>query len=326
MTGRKKVILDVDTGVDDALAIMLAVTSGQLDILGITTVSGNVSLDQATLNTCKILELLGVSGQIPVFRGADKPLVRDTVFEHRVHGSDGIGGALRDMTVTKQAEAERAEDFIIRQVLAHSGEVTLIMTAPLTNLARALHKCPELTQHAAEVIVMGGVVQGFGNITPTAEYNMYVDPEAAKLVLAAGFPQLTLVGLDVTRRALLSAEDIAKLRIPAVREYVEQSTADYRTRYFERNGVQACALHDPLAVGVALNREFVSVQKYYVDVETRSELCDGQTVCDFQNRLNKPANAGVCLEVDAPAFLECFINSLNSLNQEPKKDGSHENE
>lgn len=173
---------------DDALAIMLAVTSGQLDILGITTVSGNVSLDQATLNTCKILQLLGVSGQIPVYRGADKPLAREAIFEHRVHGADGIGGALGDMPVTKQAEAEPAEDFIIRQVLAQPGEVTLIMTAPLANLARALQKCPELTQHAAEVIIMGGVVQGFGNITPTAEYNMYVDPEAAKQVLAAGFP------------------------------------------------------------------------------------------------------------------------------------------
>lgn len=320
MTARKKVILDVDTGVDDALAIMLAVTSGELDILGITTVNGNVSLDQATLNTCKILELLGVSGQIPVFRGADAPLIRKPVFEHRVHGADGIGGALGDMQATKAAEIEAAEDFIIRQLSAQPGEVTLIMTAPLTNLARALHKCPELTQHAAEVIVMGGVVQGFGNVTPTAEYNMYVDPEAAKLVLAAGFPRLTLVGLDVTRRALLSAEDIDKLQIPAIRDYVEKSTADYRTRYFERNGVQACALHDPLAVGVALNRSFVTVQDYYVDVETRSDLCDGQTVCDFQNRLGRPANAAVCLEVDAPAFLDCFITSLN---QEPKKDGSH---
>lgn len=310
---------------DDALAIMLAVTSGQFDILGITTVSGNVSLDQATLNTCKILELLGVSGQIPVFRGADKPLVRDTVFEHRVHGSDGIGGALRGMTVTKRAEAERAEDFIIRQVLAHSGEVTLIMTAPLTNLARAAQMsgayaaCRRsdcdgwcgagLRQHHADrgiqhVCRSGGGQAGAG----------------------CGLPAADAGRAGCNRRALLSAEDIAKLRIPAVREYVEQSTADYRTRYFERNGVQACALHDPLAVGVALNREFVNVQKYYVDVETRSELCDGQTVCDFQNRLNKPANAGVCLEVDAPAFLEYFINSLNSLNQEPKKDGSHENE
>ncbi|WP_379163671.1 nucleoside hydrolase [Paenibacillus sp. sgz5001063] len=319
MTGLQKVILDVDTGVDDALAIMLAVTSGKFDILGITTVSGNVSLDQATLNTCKILELLGVSGQIPVYRGADKPLVRDVVFEHRVHGSDGIGGALGEWTVTKQAEAEAAEDFIIRQVLAQPGEVTLIMTAPLTNLAHALQKCPELVHYTAEVIVMGGVVQGCGNITPTAEYNMYVDPEAAKQVLAAGFPRLTLVGLDVTRQALLSAEDIHKLRIPAIRDYVETSTAGYRKRYYERNGVQACALHDPLAVGVALNREWVTVHDYYVDVETRSELCDGQTVCDFQSRLNRPPNVSVCLEVDAPAFLEYFIKSLN---QEPKKDGS----
>ncbi|GGF88903.1 nucleoside hydrolase [Paenibacillus albidus] len=320
MSARKKVILDVDTGVDDALAIMLAVTSGQLDILGITTVSGNVSLDQATENTCKILQLLGVSAGIPVYRGASKPLRREEHFEHRVHGKDGLGGALADMTVSKQAEAEAAADFMIRQVMEHSGEVTLIMTAPLTNLAEALAKCPELIDHTAEVIVMGGVVKGFGNITPTAEYNMYVDPEAAKQVLAAGFKRLTLVGLDVTRQALLSEQDIARLNHPVIAEYVETSTADYRQRYFERNGVQACALHDPLAVGVALNRDFVTVQDFYVDVETRSELCDGQTVCDFQNRLNRPQNVSVCLEVDAPAFLDCFIHSLN---QEPKKDGSH---
>ncbi|ULO09434.1 nucleoside hydrolase [Paenibacillus sp. 19GGS1-52] len=311
MTARKKVILDVDTGVDDALAIMLAVTSGQFDILGITTVSGNVSLNQATANTCKILQLLGVSAEIPVYRGASKPLVREPFFEHNVHGRDGIGGALADMPVLKEAEAEAAADFIIRQVLAQPGEVTLIMTAPLTNLAQVLQKCPELVQHTAEVIIMGGVVKGYGNVTPTAEYNMYVDPEAGKQVLQAGFERLTLVGLDVTRQALLTTADIARLRNPEIAAYVAQSTADYRQRYFERNGVQACALHDPLAVAVAMNRKWVTVQDYYVDVETRSDLCDGQTVCDFQNRLNRPPNVSVCLEVDDRAFMEGFIHSLN---------------
>jgi purine nucleosidase len=323
MTGRKKVILDVDTGVDDALAMMLAVKSGALDILGITTVNGNVSLDQATENTCKILQLLGVQDEIPVYRGADKPLAREVHFEHRVHGRDGIGGALSDMEVSKHAEEESAADFIIRQVMGQSGEVTLIMTAPLTNLAEVLQKCPELVQHTAEVIIMGGVVRGSGNITPTAEYNMYVDPEAAKLVMGAGFPRLTLVGLDVTRKALLSQDDIAKLTNPEIATYVEQSTADYRKRYYERNGVEACALHDPLAVGVAINRDLVTALDYYVDVETRSELCDGQTVCDFQDRMSKPHNVSVCLEVDAPAFLELFIHSLNS---KLKTDGSHRNE
>ncbi|WP_230198131.1 nucleoside hydrolase, partial [Megasphaera massiliensis] len=191
----KKVILDVDTGVDDALGILLAIQSGKLDILGITTVNGNVSLEQATLNTCKVLQLAGAE-HIPVVQGADKPLLRSSYFEHRVHGKDGLGGALKDMPVHKQAENGHAVDFLIEQIQKHPGEVTLVMTAPLTNLALAVMKAPELVHQVKEVIVMGGVVQGFGNVTPTAEYNIYVDPEAAKLVFKAGFNSLTLVGLD----------------------------------------------------------------------------------------------------------------------------------
>ncbi|TDF99522.1 nucleoside hydrolase [Paenibacillus piri] len=304
-----KVILDVDTGVDDALGILLAIRSGEMDILGITTVNGNVSLEQATVNTCKILQLAG-GEHIPVVKGADRPILRNTHFEHRVHGKDGLGGALKDMPVHKQAEDEHAVDFIIEQVRRYPGEVTLVMTAPLTNLALAVMKYPELVRQVKEVVVMGGVVQGFGNVTPTAEYNMYVDPEAAKLVFKAGFSSLTLVGLDVTRKALLTEEHIASLGDSPLARYVRESTADYMQRYYERNGVWACALHDPLAVGVVLNRELVTVKSYYVDVETRSELCDGQTVCDFQNRLSQEANVHVCLDVAADAFLRLFIRVL----------------
>ncbi|KRF10141.1 nucleoside hydrolase [Paenibacillus sp. Soil766] len=308
----KKVILDVDTGIDDALGILLAVGSGDMEVLGITTVNGNVSLDQATLNTCKVLQLLGMEQQIPVIKGANKPLLRTTYFEHRVHGKDGLGGALSDMPVHTQATAGHAVDFIIEQVKQHAGEVTLIMTAPLTNLAMAVMKYPDLIHQVREVVVMGGVVQGFGNVTPTAEYNMYVDPEAAKIVLHAGFPAITLVGLDVTRKALLTEEHIRSLGDTPIGRYVKESTADYMQRYQERNGVRACALHDPLAVGVALNKELVTTRHYYVDVETRSELCDGQTVCDFQNRLAKPANVHVCMEVSAEAFLDQFICALRA--------------
>ncbi|CAN7509186.1 nucleoside hydrolase [Paenibacillus sp. LjRoot153] len=308
----KKVILDVDTGIDDALGILLAVGSGEMEILGITTVNGNVSLDQATLNTCKVLQLLGMEQQIPVIKGANKPLLRTTYFEHRVHGKDGLGGALSDMQVHMYAVEGHAVDFIIEQVKQHVGEVTLIMTGPLTNLAMAVMKYPDLIHQVREVVVMGGVVQGFGNVTPTAEYNMYVDPEAAKIVLHAGFPALTLVGLDVTRKALLTEEHIRSLGDTPIGRYVKESTADYMQRYQERNGVRACALHDPLAVGVALNRELVTTRHYYVDVETRSELCDGQTVCDFQNRLAKPANVHVCMEVSADAFLDQFIRALRA--------------
>lgn len=307
----KKVILDVDTGVDDALGILLAVKSGELDILGITTVSGNVSLAQATANTCKILQLAGAE-RIPVMRGASKPLLRQEHFEHRVHGKDGLGGALRDMPLHKAPSDVNAADFIVDQVRRYPGEVTLIMTAPLTNLAAALIKYPELVRDVKEVIVMGGVVMSYGNVTPTAEYNMYVDPEAAKLVFQAGFSSLILVGLDVTRKALLTEAHINQLHDPTIQQYVRESTRDYLDRYFERNGVRACALHDPLAVGVALNRSVVTMTSYYVDVETRSELCDGQTVCDFQNRLQREPNVQVCTEVDTDAFLAMFLRVLDA--------------
>ncbi|CAG7610469.1 Pyrimidine-specific ribonucleoside hydrolase RihB [Paenibacillus solanacearum] len=304
-----KVILDVDTGVDDALGLLLAIRSGQMDLLGVTTANGNVSLEQATVNTCKILQLAGAE-HIPVVKGADRPIKRSTYFEHRVHGTDGLGGALKDMPVRKQPEDGHAVDFIIDQVRRHPGEVTLVMTAPLTNLALAVTKDPELVRLVKEVIVMGGAVQTFGNVTPTAEYNMYVDPEAAKLVFQAGFASLTLVGLDVTRKALLTEAHIASLGDSALACYVRESTGDYMQRYYERNGVRACALHDPLAVGVALNRELVLTKPYYVDVETRSELCDGQTVCDFQNRLSREPNVHVCLDVAADEFLRMFTTVL----------------
>jgi purine nucleosidase len=307
---KSKVILDVDTGVDDALGILLAIRSGELDVLGITTVNGNVSLEQATNNTCKIVQLADAERDIPVVMGADKPILRPFFFEHKIHGKDGLGGALSGMPVHKKAEEGHASDFIIEQVRRHTGEVTLVMTAPLTNLALAVLKHPGLVHEVKEVIVMGGAVQTYGNVTPTAEYNMYVDPEAAKIVMSAGFPFLTLVGLDVTRKALLTEEHIRLLGDSPISRYVQESTADYMKRYYERNGVRACALHDPLAVGVALSRELVVTKHFYVDVETRSELCDGQTVCDFQNRLAREPNVHVCVDVFADDFLQLFIRAL----------------
>ncbi|MCS7459076.1 nucleoside hydrolase [Paenibacillus doosanensis] len=308
----KKVILDVDTGVDDALGILLAVRSGAFEVLAITTVNGNVSMRQATDNTCKLLQLLEAEEAIPVYQGADRPLMRESYFEHRVHGKDGIGGALADMPLHKAASDGFAADVIIEQAKRYPGEVTLIMTAPLTNLALALRTAPELTQLVKEVIVMGGVVGSYGNVTPTAEYNIYVDPEAAKIVFHAGFPSLTLVGLDVTRKALLTKERMDTLGDTPIGRYVRESTADYMQRYYERNGVYACVLHDLLAVGVAIRSDIVTTKHYYVDVETRSELCDGQTVCDFQNRLSKQPNIRVCTDVDTDAFLDLFVRTLQT--------------
>lgn len=308
---KQKMILDVDTGLDDAIGIILAVKSRQFDILGITTVNGNVSLETATRNTCKILDLLDEL-HIPVIKGMNTPFVRETYFEHAVHGEDGLGGALKDVEPKKKPDEGFAPDFIIHSVLGFPGEVTLVMTGPLTNLAIAIKKCPEMVKHVKEVIFMGGVVKGPGNVTPTAEYNVYVDPEAAKVVLKAGFESIIQVGLDVTRNVLLKDEHIDALENETLASYINESTADYRKKYFERNRVSGCAMHDPLAVGVAIQKSLVKTERYFVNVETKSELCDGQLVCDFQNRLQQPANLDVCVDVDEKAFFDLFIRIINS--------------
>lgn len=307
----KKVILDVDTGIDDALGIMLAIRSGKAHVLGITTVNGNVSLEAATSNTCKVLELLQADKQIAVHPGASRPLVRTPFFEHRVHGEDGLGGALADMIPQNRVKPDSfGPDFIIEQVRLHPGEITLVATGPLTNVALAVTSYPELVRDLKELIVMGGATATYGNVTPTAEYNMYVDPEAAKLVFHAGFPHLALVGLDVTRKALLTEAHIREIGDTVLGNYVKESTSGYMKRYFERNGVQACAMHDPLAVGMAVWPELYETKRYYVDVEIKSELCDGQTVCDVQNRLGKQPNMDVCLHADYDAFLHRMVTVL----------------
>ena len=306
------VLMDVDTGVDDALALMMAVKTERFHVVGITTVNGNVSLEQATLNTRKILHALNsdYANSIPVVTGADRPLMRPHFFEHHVHGRDGLGGALQDLELPPYKPHHlHAAAYIVEQAKQHQGELELIMTAPLTNLALAYQLCPELPKLVKRVVVMGGALLTYGNVTPTAEYNIYVDPEAARIVVNAGF-DLTMVGLDVTRQALLYEKHLQELDTTELGPVVRQCMKDYMVRYEERNGVAACALHDPLAVGVAIDPTLVKMQLLHVDVETSSSLCDGQTVCDIQNRLGHTPNVKVCMEVDSERFIQMFVDLI----------------
>ncbi len=303
----KKVIIDVDTGIDDAIGILLAEKSGEADILGITTVNGNTSLEQATINTRKVTTLLG-RDDLKVVQGASRPLIREPFFEVSVHGNDGIGGALKDMKVEIRDEGF-APDFIIEQAKQHPGEITVILLAPLTNMALAIRKEPRLKEWLKEFVIMGGAVDHPGNITPTAEYNMYIDPEAAKIVFHSGIP-ITLVGLDVTANTLLTKKDVEAIQPGPARDFVAESTVHYMNHYLKRNGHEACSMHDPLAVGVALDRTLVKTEKYFVDVETKSELCDGQTVCDFKNYYKKEPNVDVCMAVDDARFIRKLVDTL----------------
>ncbi|MET3574959.1 nucleoside hydrolase [Bhargavaea ullalensis] len=301
----KKLLLDVDTGIDDAIGIILA--AKRAEVVGITTVNGNTSLDNATVNTLKVLKLIGRE-DIPVVRGADRPLLREPHFEVSVHGDDGIGGALKRMEIG-EASPGFGPDFIIEQAEKHGGELTLVLTAPLTNMALAIRKEPRLKDWLKEVIIMGGAVRVPGNITPTAEYNMYIDPEAAKIVLHSGLP-VKLVGLDVTEQTLLTGSEIERMQGNPEGQFVKDSTGGYMKRYEEITGLHACAMHDPFAVGVAIDPSFAWTERLHVDVETNSDLCDGQTVADFSNWTGKEPNIDVCLEADSERFIEYLVETI----------------
>jgi purine nucleosidase len=306
---KKKVILDVDTGIDDAIAIMLALASPELEVLGITTVSGNIDLESATKNTLKVLKLIGRE-DVPVYKGAVKPLWRSIRYAKEVHGDCGLAGQLSDIE-PGAAQSLSAGDFIKAQIEKFPGEVTLIMTGPETNLGVLLMQDRDLAMNLKEIIVMGGVADGRGNESPVAEFNIAIDPEAADLVFHSGAP-LTMVGLDVTRKALLRKSDIDALTATdQVKDFVDLVTMEYRQRFAVVNGYEACLMHDPLAVAVAIDPSLVKCVHRYVGIETESRYCDGQTVCDFDERWGKTPNAEVCIELDTEGFLELLTNRLN---------------
>ncbi len=304
----KQVIIDVDTGLDDALALILALNSKKFDIKGITTVAGNIPVTLATENTLKVLKLLK-SEDIQVYEGCERPIARDVVFKDSVHGENGLAGQLKDV-VTRQKNDKNAVDFIIDEVNEHPGEISMIMLAPLTNLAVAFKKAPEIKSKIKELYIMGGVVDGRGNESPVAEFNFYIDPESAHQVLNSGVP-IKLIGLDVTRKAQLLEADLDNIESNSdLTQFVRNVAKYYIDKYSIGKSVRGCALHDPLAVGVAIDEDIVVMKDYFVDVEYSSRLCDGQSICDFNNRYGKKPNVKVALELNRDKFMQMFLDSV----------------
>ncbi|NBG89626.1 nucleoside hydrolase [Isachenkonia alkalipeptolytica] len=306
---RKKVLLDVDTGVDDAIGIIVAATAPEIELLGITTVSGNIDLASATVNTLRVLKLLGKDGVYPVHMGASAPLYRKVRYATEVHGSTGLAGQLQEIPVDLPKNTA-AEDFMIETIDQHPGEITLVMTAPQTNFAKALAKRPDIGRKLKEIIFMGGVADGRGNESPRAEFNIAIDPEAADRVLNCG-AKITMVGLDVTQKALLTRKDLQALdgENPIV-DFVKKVTADYMERHHSLQGIYGCLMHDPLAVSLAIDSGFVTTTPHFVAVETDSTYCDGETVCDFTDYWKKEANVHVAMELDREAFIDFLLNRI----------------
>lgn len=309
---KSKVILDVDTGIDDAIGIMLAATAPELEVLGITTVSGNIDLESATKNTLRVLAL--IKREIKVYPGELKPLRRNIRYATEVHGASGLAGQLEEM-LCSPAQSQHAVDFIIETVKANPHEVTIICTGPQTNLAMALRRAPEIKALIHKVIVMGGAVAVKGNESPVAEFNIAIDPEAAYEVFESGM-DVTMIGLDVTKRALLKREHFEGLNQELeASQFVMAVTKQYMDRFFLDNGIYGCAMHDPLAVTMAIRPEFVKTAFHYVAVEHQSQFCDGQTVCDFDNRWQKSPNVKVGMEVDSESFIAFLIERINQIQQ-----------
>jgi inosine-uridine nucleoside N-ribohydrolase len=277
-TGRGpfRVIIDTDPGVDDALALLLAMRSPELKIEAITPVAGNVPLDLTLPNALRMVEIAGRT-DIPVAAGARAPLMRRLVTATYAHGENGLGGAVFPEPTTKPVAMPAAE--IIRQIVRkYPGEVTLITIGPLTNIATALNADPALAGMVRALVMMGGSLSG-GNITPAAEFNVYVDPEAARIVFQSGIP-VTMVGLDVTRRTSLTDEHVRTLE--AAQNPVSQAAAKIGRNAInhnrERGYLVGPNMHDSLAVAGFLDPAILKLQDYYVDVETTGELTAGETL------------------------------------------------
>lgn len=274
--GPFRVIIDTDPGVDDALALLLAMRSPELKIEGITPVAGNVPLDLTLPNTLRMVEIAGRT-DIPVAVGAKAPLVRRLVTAAYAHGENGLGGAVFPEPKTKPI-AEPAAEFIRTIVRKYPGEVTLIPIGPLTNIATALHLDAELAGMVRGVVLMGGSLSG-GNITPAAEFNVYVDPEAARIVFQSGIP-ITMVGLDATRKTSLTEDHVRTLE--GSQNPVSQAAAKIGRNAINHNREQGFLvgpnMHDSLAVAAFLDPSILKFKEYYVDVETTGELTAGETL------------------------------------------------
>jgi len=310
----KKIIIDTDPGQDDAVAILLALASpDEIDILGITAVAGNVPLELTKKNARIICELAG-KPQTRVFAGCDRPLKRPLVTAEHVHGKTGLDGpTLPDPRM--KLEPQHGVDFIIETLRAEpSGTVTLCPLGPLTNIAQALEKAPDITTRIAEIVLMGGAYFEVGNITPTAEFNIYVDPEAADIVFSSGI-KIIVIPLDVTHKVLVTKQRNDAFR--AIGNRVGVATAEM-TDFFERfdkdkYGSAGAPLHDPCVTAYLIKPELFSGRYINVMIETNSELTLGMTVADWWGVTDRSANATFINDVDAQGFFDLLTERLSRL-------------
>jgi inosine-uridine nucleoside N-ribohydrolase len=307
-----KVILDVDTGTDDAVALMVAALSPDIELVGVTSVNGNTTVDFTTENTLRVFDWIGLS-EIPVHRGMDRPLARSQVargMATRIHGD------LLDLPEASKAKLQpgHAVDWLIDTYLESDGDIVLCPVGPLTNIAVAIQKEPRIVDAIPQVVIMGGA-HDHGNMTASAEFNIWLDPEAARIVVNCGRP-IRMIPLDATHRALVSTEDAGRLRAlgtpagEAAARFVLKRIDGYDATQPMPHRAGAAPVHDALAVCSIIDPSVVTTEHIPVDVEVHAELSVGRTVCDFRFRSGKPANVDFAMDADEPKFVAMLLDIL----------------
>ncbi len=307
-----RIIIDCDPGHDDMMALMLACASPELELVGVTTVAGNQTGEKTWRNALRTLTLIGRT-DIPVARGADRPLLRPLTVAPEIHGVSGLDGA--DLPEPSfKGLSERASSFLVRTIMASAAPLTLVPTGPLTNVALALLQEPSLASKIERIVLMGGAVAD-SNISPSAEFNIYVDPEAAKIVFASGIP-LVMVGLDVTNKARLSFADIVEMA--SWKGKVSRVVAPLLHFFAETNrevfGFDGAPIHDALAVAHLVKPGVIRTRRMNVEIETTGEFTAGRTVADVYGVSRRKPNAEVALEVDLPLFREMLFSAIRRLD------------
>jgi purine nucleosidase len=310
----RKIIIDTDPGQDDAFAILLALASPEdIDVLGVVAVAGNVPLP-LTQRNCRIICELAGKPRTRVFAGADRPLKRKLVTAEHVHGKTGLDGPVMPEP-TMPLEAQHGVDFIIETLRAEPAHsVTLCPLGPLTNIALAFQKAPDVVARVQQIVLMGGAYFEVGNITPAAEFNIYVDPEAAEIVFKSGVP-LVVMPLDVTHKVLTTRARVEALRgLGTEVGRVAAEWADFFERFdMEKYGSDGGPLHDPTVIAYLIAPDLFKGRHINVEIETTSELTLGMTVADWWGVTDRPANALFVGDVDAQGFFDLLTERLGRL-------------
>jgi inosine-uridine nucleoside N-ribohydrolase len=316
-------VIDVDTGIDDALALLYACAHEKAHILGVSTVVGNVPLTHATRNTRAVLKLAG-RADIPVWPGAPTALSISVRDASEIHGKTGLGHAVLPEP-EEQARALHAVESIIAAARGHAGRLILCATGPLTNIALAVMHEPELPRLVKRFVIMGGAYAEPGNVTPSAEFNIWHDAEAARIVFRSfggvGAAPVIAIGLDVTRKTIIDESDLAaiatrianKPHASALTRFLDDASRFYFERMEKILGKRIFTMHDPLAVAVALDPTLVETRRAAVDVETSGRLTTGATIVDWRGQWGRLANAEVAVAVDAERFRRLFFDAMDRL-------------